>query len=175
NSLKEQAERLGVADRIVWFGHATQDELVGSYLAAKALWFPSTHKSEAYGLVQVEALASGCPVINTEVPDSGVTWVSRHNETGFTVPVNSPSRLAEAAMRLVRYPGLRDRFSAAAKQRAEEDFCHQSMGVRSLNAYQHVVDVHRECGAGLRAEKRLHRRFRDLPEELRDVHVELAF
>ena len=49
------------------------------------------------------------------------------------------------------------------------------MGVRSLNAYQHVVDVHREFGAGRQAEKRLHRRFRDLPDAIRDVHVELAF
>src|SRR5438034_4483942 len=107
--LRELAAKLHVADRIVWMGHASQDELIGAYHAATALWFPSTHKSEAYGLVQVEAMASGCPVINTEIADSGVTWVSRHNESGLTVPVGSSAALAEAANLLLRDRELRDR------------------------------------------------------------------
>src|SRR5437868_8857265 len=46
--------------------------LIPYYLAARALWFPSNARSEAFGLVQVEAMASGCPVINTAIPHSGV-------------------------------------------------------------------------------------------------------
>src|SRR5439155_13244313 len=106
--LKALARRLGVADRVVWWGYATQEELVGAYHAATALWFPSSHKSEAYGLVQVEAMASGCPVINTDIAGSGGAWVSPHEETGLTIPVNDPGALADAAQRLASDPALRD-------------------------------------------------------------------
>ena len=85
------------------------------YLAADAFWFPSNARSEAFGLVQVEAMASGCPVINTAIPHSGVPWVSPHEETGLTVPVDDPAALAAAANRLLTEPGLRDRLGAAGR------------------------------------------------------------
>ena len=113
-SLREQAQRFRVADRVVWHGRASADELVGAYHAATALWFPSLARSEGFGLVQVEAMASGCPVINTAVPASGVAWVSSHEETGLTVPVGDALALAAAARRLVEEPGLRDRLRRQA-------------------------------------------------------------
>ena len=111
--LKRMAKELGVSDRVVWQDAATPDELVGSYLAATALWFPSNARSEAFGLVQVEAMASGCPVINAVIPGSGVHWVSRHQETGLSVPCNDPQRAAAAACQLLAHPSLREEFSAA--------------------------------------------------------------
>src|SRR5262249_42647622 len=72
------AEQLGVADRVVWQGRLDDADLIGAYYAATALWFPSNARSEAFGLVQIEAMASGCPVINTHIVGSGVAWVSPH-------------------------------------------------------------------------------------------------
>ena len=66
------AASLGVADRVVWRGRVSDDELVGTYRAATALWFPSNERSEGFGLVQVEAMACGCPVVNANIPHSGV-------------------------------------------------------------------------------------------------------
>src|SRR5262245_28862345 len=86
--LRRQAAAFGVADRVVWHGTATADELVGAYHAATALWFPSTARSEAFGLVQVEAMAAGCPVINTAIAGSGVPWVSRHEREALTCQVD---------------------------------------------------------------------------------------
>src|SRR5262249_28666229 len=115
-------------------------EIVPYYLAADAFWFPSNARSEAFGLVQVEAMASGCPVINTAIPHSGVPWVSRHDETGLTVPVNDPCALAAAARRLLEEPGLRDRLTAAARRRAADEFDHRVMARRSLEVYGSVLD-----------------------------------
>ena len=135
---KQRATGLGLGDRVRWLGRATDDELVGAYLAATALWFPSNARSEGFGLVQVEAMACGCPVINTAIPASGVSWVSRHEQEGLTVPMNDPAALATAARRLTEEAGLRERLSAAARRRAE-DFDWLTMGRGSLAVYESVI------------------------------------
>ena len=136
--LRRLAAEVGVADRVLWGGRLNEEQLVGAYHAATALWFPSNARSEAFGLVQVEAMASGCPVINAAIPASGVAWVSRHEETGLTVPVNDPAALARAANCLLREPGLRDRLAVGARERACREFDHRLMARRSLELYQAV-------------------------------------
>jgi rhamnosyl/mannosyltransferase len=135
HDLLRQADAHGVAERVVWRGQVEADELVGAYHAATSLWFPSNSRSEGFGLVQVEAMASGCPVINTAVPASGVAWVSPHEETGLTVPVNDAGALAAAARRLLAAPVLRERFARAARARACGEFDHRLMAARSLDFY----------------------------------------
>ena len=137
--LRAKAAELGVTDRVVFHGHATPDQLVGAYHAATALWFPSIARSEGFGLVQVEAMAAGCPVINTAIPGSGVPWVCRHEQEGLTVPVNDPAALAAAARRLLAEAGLRDRLAAAGRLRAAAEFDHRVMAERSLAIYQDVL------------------------------------
>lgn len=139
-ALRAEARRLGVEDRVVFPGVLPHYlDLVPYYLAADAFWFPSNARSEAFGLVQVEAMASGCPVINTRIPHSGVAWVSLHEETGLTVPVDDPVALAAAANRLLTEPGLRDRLAAAARRRAVQEFDQRVMAERSLSIYRHVL------------------------------------
>ncbi len=148
--LEGLAARLDVADRVRFLGRIPRDEdLVAHYLAADAYWFPSNARSEAYGLVQVEAMASGCPVINTAIPDSGVPWVSRHEETGLTVPVDDPTAFAAAARRLLEEPGLRDRLAAGARARAIAEFQSEAMGRRSLALYSAMLAAaRRDSGPG---------------------------
>ena len=133
------AAELRVAERVIWHGQASQDELVGAYHSATALWFPSNVRSEGFGLVQVEALASGCPVINAAVPHSGVAWVSRHDETGLTVPPDDVAAFVRAARRLLDEPGLRARLSEEAIRQATARFDHRIMAERSLAIYRAVA------------------------------------
>ena len=61
--------------------------------------------------------------------------VSRHDETGLTVPVNDPAAFAAAALRLLKEPGLRDRLAAGARARAISEFQCDAMGSRSMALY----------------------------------------
>ena len=140
--LEHFAARLDLKDRARFLGDVPRDEdLAAYYLASDAFWFPSNARSETYGLVQVEAMASGCPVINAAIPHSGVPWVSRHEETGLTVPVNDPAAFAAAALRLLEEPGLRDRLAAGARARAIAEFQCEAMGRRSLALYGNMLDA----------------------------------
>jgi rhamnosyl/mannosyltransferase len=138
-ALRRRAAALGVADRVVWLGQVDEATLAGCYRAATALWFPSNARSEAFGLAQVEAMASGCPVLNADVPGSGVAWVSRGGESGLTVPVDDPAALATAARRLLDEPGLRARLAEGARARARAEFDHLGMARRTLDLYREVL------------------------------------
>lgn len=138
-SWKKLSVQLGVADRIHWLGRCSESQLKGAYRAATALWFPSNARNEGFGIVQVEAMASGCPVINTDLPHSGVSWVSPHEQTGLTVPVNDPSALSKAAHRIWQEPMLRDRLSVAARVQSADRFDQQMLNDRCLEHYQRAT------------------------------------
>ena len=139
HDLRQLARKVGVVDRVIWAHRVSDEELAGAYHAATALWFPSNARSESFGLVQVEAMASGCPVINTAIPASGVPWVCQHEHSGLTIPVNDAQALAHAAKRLLSEPGLRGRLSSQARSRACQEFDHTIMAERSLAIYRSVL------------------------------------
>ncbi|NOJ76834.1 glycosyltransferase [Myxococcus xanthus] len=136
---RRRARALGVADRVTWAGYLPPDSLVGALHAATALWFCGNARSEAYGLSQVEAMASGLPVLNTAIPHSGVAWVSLHEQTGLTVPVGDAEALAAAARRLLEEPGLAQRLGREARERAVAEFRHDVMAWRSLSLYSEAL------------------------------------
>jgi rhamnosyl/mannosyltransferase len=138
-TLEALADRLGVRERLRMPGRLSASELVGCFHAATAFWFPSNARSEGYGLVQVEAMASGCPVINTDIPASGVPWVCRHDESGLTIPVNDPSALAAAARRILNEPGLRSRLASEGRRQAVERFGVMTMALESIRHYRSAM------------------------------------
>lgn len=151
--LERLASRLDLRGRVRFLGALRRDEdLAAHYRAAEAFWFPSNARSEAYGLVQIEAMASGCPVINAAIPRSGVPWVSRHEETGLTVPVDDPDAFAAAARRLLQEPGLRSRLAAGARARASAEFDREAMGRRSIELYSPLLAQARRDAGGVAME-----------------------
>jgi len=136
--LERQAATLGVADRVHFPGKVSDSELRGAYQAADVFVLPSVARSEAFGLVQLEAMANGVPVVNTDLP-TGVPWVSRDGETGLTVPPGSPDALAEAITTLLADPERRRRYGRNARARVEAEFDRATMLARVESVYESVV------------------------------------
>lgn len=104
----------------------SEEELLALYRTAAALVLPSDRRSEAYGMVQLEAMACGTPVVSTNLP-TGVPWVNRHMKTGLVVPPGNARALAEAVARIARDDPLRQTLSRGALERARERFDSQRL------------------------------------------------
>jgi rhamnosyl/mannosyltransferase len=136
------AAELGVADRIAWLGEAPDEGLPGLYHAADLFVLPASHPSEAFGLVQVEAMAAGLPVVCTEL-GTGTSYVNRDGETGRVVAPRDAGALADAINGLLADPALRARMSAAAQTRVAAEFSLDVMVDRVLGLYERLLATNR--------------------------------
>ncbi len=132
------ARARGVAERVAWLGEAPDDDLPALYHLADLFVLPATHSSEAFGLVQVEAMASGVPTICTEV-GTGTSWVTQDGQTGYVAPPNDPAALAEKINRLLADPQLRHSMGAAARARAQAEFAVERLIERVERLYQTLI------------------------------------
>lgn len=99
---------------------------------------PSITRTEAFGLVLLEALYFGKPLITTDVPGSGMSYVNIHGETGLIVPPRDPRALAEAIKQILNNPEIYEKFSENARRRFEE-FAIQKIGERIVNLYRSLL------------------------------------
>lgn len=130
--LSELISRSGLRHRVHLYEDAAN--LHPFYDAADIVVVPSISRAEAFGLVQLEAMACGKPVINTDL-DSGVPEVSLHGKTGLTVRPADAEALAAAIQTLLDDPSLRRDLGIAAKARASRDFSVDTMVRSTIEVY----------------------------------------
>lgn len=138
SQLKTQADNLGIVDKVQFLGNVSDDVLAQAFADCDVFVLPSIAKSEAFGLVQIEAMAYGKPVINTNLP-SGVPYVSLDGQTGFTVAPSDPDDLSNAMQKLIDDPDLRKQFGEAAYKRARQEFSMDKMLDDILAQYEKLV------------------------------------
>ncbi len=124
--LKERAASLGIAERVHFLGRRMTPELRDMFADCDLFVLPSVANSEAFGIVQLEAMVYGKPVINTALP-TGVPLVSIDGETGLTVPPADPDALAAAMEKLLSDDALREQYGKAARERVLSDFSLQTV------------------------------------------------
>ncbi len=117
---EQTAEFLGVSSRVKFLGNAADNELPALYRAADFHVLPSTTRGEAFGIVALEAAASGIPSVVSDLP--GVRTVVLDGETGLRVKPGDADALAAALRRLTEESGPRRALGAAARARAESAF-----------------------------------------------------
>jgi rhamnosyl/mannosyltransferase len=135
-ALERQAADLGVDARFL--GAVDDATLATCYERADVFVLPSVEPSEAFGIVQLEAMAHGLPVVNTDLP-TGVPWVSRGGETGLTVPPRDADALAAAVERLCADPDLRARLGANGRERVRTRFSRERLLDDTLAVYESLL------------------------------------
>ncbi|WP_257455077.1 glycosyltransferase [Archangium lipolyticum] len=137
--LEALARESGVAGRVHFLGNLGDEALLSLYYACDAFVLSSVTRAEAFALVQLEAMACGLPIINTAL-DSGVPFVSRHEESGLTVPPGDEAALAAAMKRMLANPEQRRAWGEAGRARVLAEFTQARMGERVLDVYRRVLD-----------------------------------
>lgn len=137
-ALEAHARELGLVGRVRFLGSVADAELAALYRACDVFVLPSVTRQEAFGVVQLEAMAAGKPVVSTDV-GTGVGWVNRHGETGYVVPPADPVALREALRRLLADPALQKSMGDAAAKRVRATFTLERMIDDTLALYRDVM------------------------------------
>jgi len=123
--------------KIVFLGEISDEDIVRHLYACDVFVFPSIFRSEAFGIVLLEAMACGKPLISTEL-GTGTSFVNQHQETGLVVPPKDAKALAGAINYLFENPDIRKKFGNAARERVEKYFCLDKMVEDVIHTYQEI-------------------------------------
>ena len=134
--LNQLAVDLRISDRVTLLSEV--DDVRPYYHATDVFALPSVMRSEAFGIVQLEAMACGKPVINTQL-DSGVTFVSPHGESGLTVPPADSVALGGAINQLLDQPERSVELGAGGRKRVANQFTVEAMVQSTFDLYDQVM------------------------------------
>ncbi len=129
---------LGLEARVHFLGEVSDADLPARYRQAHLFVLPANARSEAFGMVLLEAMASGLPCVSTEL-GTGTSWVVQDGVTGRVVPPRSPEAMAAAIGELLGDPARLREMGRAARARVEAEFTQERMVERVLAAYRAVV------------------------------------
>lgn len=132
--LKNLCEVLGLDQSVVFLGVRDQDKLSYYYSAAEVVVMPSHY--ESFGMVALEAMACGTPVIASEV--GGLAYLVRDGETGFTIPAEEPETLCEKLSWLLNDPDLHESMSKRAVEYAQ-DYAWGKVAEQIVGVYEGLI------------------------------------
>lgn len=136
--LKDQTARNNLSAKVHFLGELAEKEIVPFFHASDLLVLPSITRNEAFGLVQLEAMACRKPVVSTRL-ETGVEYVNQNGKTGFVVPPRNSKALAEAINRFLEDENLRKRMGVEGRRRMEREFTRERMVRRTLALYEEVL------------------------------------
>jgi glycosyltransferase involved in cell wall biosynthesis len=137
SSLKARVTELGLRN-VIFAGQVTEEQKVALLERCRALVLPSHLRSEAFGVVLIEASMYRRPMISCEV-GSGTSFVNAHGETGLVVPPEDIDALAGAMNALLADGALVEKFGIAARQRYESFFSGPALGKAYAQLYHDVI------------------------------------
>jgi glycosyltransferase involved in cell wall biosynthesis len=132
-ALRDLAARHGVSDHVRFHGFVEERDLVRLYQEADIFVFPSLQ--EGFGLVMVEAMACGLPVIATEVPPMPEVV----GEAAVMIPPEDPAALARAVACLARDAGRREDLGRAGRARVEKKYLWGRVAEQTLGYYEEAL------------------------------------
>lgn len=125
--LEAVIEKYNLSKKVFLLGKVSEVEKIWLFKNCDIFALSSVAKTEAYAIVQVEALAFGKPLVSTRIPGSGVDWVNQHNETGITVPIEDAQALSAGIIKILSEPDLYKQYSLNAYARYKSLFTNDIM------------------------------------------------
>lgn len=133
--LEKKIRRLGLENKVMLLGRIPKNELPAYFGASKVFCLPSVQKTEAFGIVQIEAMSCGKPVVATRIPHSGVAWVNQHGVSGLNVTPGNARELAQAIQHIADDDAVYEQYAVSAKNRYHDLFTKERMIDNSLRIY----------------------------------------
>jgi len=137
SNLELKIKEFSLENKVFFLPPQGEKELINFYQAAKIFVLPSIFKSEAFGIVLIEAMACGKPIISTEL-GTGTSWVNVDEETGFVVQPKDSGALVKAINKILENKNLEQKFSENAKKRAEQKFSLERMLEETEKVYKNL-------------------------------------
>jgi D-inositol-3-phosphate glycosyltransferase len=134
--LQKMCDDLAMGQMVIFLGARGQDTLPYYYSAAEVLVMPSHY--ESFGMVALEAMACGTPVIASEV--GGLAYLVRDGETGFTIPSSEPDKLCEKLSWLLSDPALHRTMGLRAAEYARS-YSWDKIAPQIVNVYEEVLGI----------------------------------
>ena len=119
-------------------GRIDDDELPAYYGACDVFCLSSIQKTEAFGIVQIEAMSCGKPVVATKIPQSGVSWVNADGVSGINVLPEDAHALADAIKTITADEATYKKYVAGANRRYNELFTKERM-IENFNSFDFTL------------------------------------
>lgn len=139
--LEEIIKENKLEDKVLLPGKITDAEKDFLFKNSKIFALSSIFKTEAYAIVQVEALSYGLPIVSTQIPGSGVDWVNVNGYTGITVPIMNSKIIAESIETMLKDENLYQEFSKNAVKRYNEELTRDIMIKKTIDIYKDILKV----------------------------------
>jgi glycosyltransferase involved in cell wall biosynthesis len=133
---QQQVARQQISHKVIFVGGVDDVTLTAYYRACDVALLPSTYRSEAFGLVMLQAQACARPVICSDLP--GLTTVNRPGQTGLVTPPGNAEALAQAINELLANPTLRTQMGVNGRQQVETQYRAELMGQRIEAIYDGI-------------------------------------
>ncbi len=136
--LREQIAVSGLQDKVKLLGFLSDEEVSAYFGACDLFCMSSVYATEAFGIVQIEAMSAGKPVVATKIPGSGVSWVNAHKESGINVEPKDSEALAKAFKRILGSEDTYNAYSEQATQRYWSMFTKTKMIEKCIEIYKNL-------------------------------------
>lgn len=136
DELQKRIAENNLQGKVVLLGRVPDEDLSDYFRACSIFCLSSIQKTEAFAIVQIEAMACQRPIVATNIPASGVSWVNAHEESGLNVNPQDSKALSDAIIRIMENDALYEKLSTGAKDRYERLFRKEAMIDKCINIYR---------------------------------------
>lgn len=133
DELQTQINEMGLKDKVKLLGRVLDEDVPTLYNQCDIFVLSSVMKTEAFGIVQIEAMSCGKPVIATKIPGSGTWWVNEDGVSGINVEICDAEAIADAVLKI---EADYDRYSEGARKRYEKVYTFDGMINNCLSIYE---------------------------------------